>query len=56
MNHNDIELEGVLNTSKINNRYLSSSFHKRMEFRRLSHGRVTYTKGFCSMKTVEIFI
>jgi len=56
MNHNDTELDGVLTTLKTNNRYLSSTFHKRREFRRLSHGRLTYTKGFCFMKTVEVFI
>ena len=56
MNHNDKQFNGVLNTLKTNKSYLTSSFHKRREFRRLSHGRLAYTKGFSSMKTVKDFI
>jgi hypothetical protein len=56
MNYNDTQFDGALNTLKTNNRYLTSSFHKRREFRRVSHGRLAYTKGFSSMKTVKVFI
>jgi len=38
------------------NSYLTASFHKRREFRRISHGRLAYPKEFSATKTVKIFI